>query len=54
MSVFRSLFDFMWSLLDFVQVTISGFRFSLGGAVIFACIIAVFIGFISWLISGDR
>lgn len=48
MYVFDALFKFIWSLLD-LSVYIDGIRFSLGGAIIFAFFILLFVGFLYWL-----
>lgn len=52
MSVFSDVFSFLWSLLD-MSVSIDGYTFSLGGAVVFAVIVLVFIAFITWLFGFD-
>lgn len=51
MEIFRQLFQFLWSLFDVVYVTIGGFRFSLGGAVIFAAVVGVVIYVIRWIFT---
>lgn len=52
MSVFSDVFSFLWSLLD-MSVSIGGYSFSLGGAVVFAGLVTVFIAFITWLFGFD-
>lgn len=53
MKVFESIFSFMIWLLN-VSVDIDGLHFSLGGSIVFATIILIFIGFIFWLLKiGD-
>lgn len=52
MEVFSILFEFLWSLLD-MSIMIGSYRFSLGGAVIFAAVVLIFIGFLHWLFSSD-
>ncbi|MBQ8983755.1 MAG: hypothetical protein IJ079_09215 [Lachnospiraceae bacterium] len=54
MSIFQDIFQFLWSLFDVIDVTVSGYHFTLGGAVIFAGLVAVFVAFVIWLVSGDR
>lgn len=51
MNVFTQLFRFLWSLFDTVYVTIGGFRFSLGGAVVFAAIVGVVIYVLRWIFT---
>lgn len=51
MNVFTQLFRFFWSLFDIVYVTIGGFRFSLGGAVVFAVIVGVVIYVLRWIFT---
>lgn len=51
MEVFTLIFKFLWSLLD-MSITIGAYHFSLGGAVIFAAIVLIFIGFLRWLFEG--
>lgn len=53
MDIFNRLFTFLWSLLDTVAITISGYHFSLGGAIIFAVIVFVFGYFVRWLFFCD-
>lgn len=52
MQVIIELIEFMFGLLD-ISIPIGGYNFSLGGAIIFAGIVAVFIGFITWLIGKE-
>lgn len=52
MEIFTILFEFLWSLLD-MSVTIGSYHFSLGGAVIFAAVVLIFLGFLHWLFSSD-
>jgi len=51
MEIFSSVFSFLWDLLHVVSVDIGGNHFSLGGAVVFAVIVVLFIAFIKWLFS---
>ncbi len=55
MEIFTQLFQFLWSLFDIVYVTIGGFRFSLGGAVVFAVIVGVALYVLRWIFTegGD-
>lgn len=54
MEVFSSVFTFLWDLLHFVSVDVGTSHFSLGGAIVFAVIVVLFIAFIKWLFSmGD-
>lgn len=54
MNVFNIIFSWMFELLDILSVSIGGYRFSLGGAVIFAAIIILAVSFLRWLFTGDK
>lgn len=52
MQVMTELISFLFDMLN-ISVTIGGYNFSLVGSIIFAGILAIFIGFIKWLIGKE-
>lgn len=52
MQVITELIKFLLGLLN-ISITIGNYEFSLVGSIIFAGILAVFVGFIKWLIGKE-
>lgn len=52
MQVITELIKFLLGLLN-ISITIGNYEFSLGGSILFAGIVAIFIGFVKWLIGKE-
>ncbi len=54
MDIVNALIQFFFGLFTLISVPLGGFTFTLGGAIVFAGIVVIFIGFLTWLFSrGD-
>lgn len=54
MEVFTQYIAYLFDLLDSVCVYVGGYRFSLGGAIIFAVVCFCAVWFLHWLFNSDQ
>ena len=52
MDIVSALIEFFFGLFTVISVPLGSFTFSLGGAIIFAGIVVIFLGFLVWLFHG--
>lgn len=52
MEIIDALIEFFFGLFTLLSVPFAGYTFSLGGAIIFAGIVVIFLGFLVWLFRG--
>lgn len=53
MEVFTEYIAYLFDLLDSVCVYVGGYRFSLGGAIVFAAVCFCAVWFLHWLFGSD-